>query len=215
MVKSRTTSQFVETTMSQTKVHGIRDAHPFAMLAQSVEVAGAVLIRHHEAAESCSTDAPPKVMKMLEVLLQKDRQRPARIEWVGAPPSRVTRGVTLMANVYPNAASASYHRVVLEVGRVGQNTTCTCGLTALTRFPCVHMVCVALKAGILEKLPKPAGRPQKKRRRGALERNSPGGASASDSPAGPARKKGARTCSKCGGVGHYAKTCKGRHSILG
>ena len=137
VVKPRTASAFVESAMSANKsdVWGsIRHSTPTDMAQQACEKMVETNALHKAAAQKCKTSAPPKVMRMLEVLDKTATTQSNHMEPIGDRRDG-------KAKVYPNLlVSKSLYNVAQLPG------TCSCGLPRITGFPCVDLVLLARKA---------------------------------------------------------------------
>ena len=103
------------------------------MMIQVFETAVAHMVEGKVAATSCDREAPPQVAKMMELLVTTAKSEHCTVEFTAHDQS------TAKVRAHTDRAKGLLpaHTVNLVDG------TCSCGLTALTGFPCEDLVAAA------------------------------------------------------------------------
>jgi hypothetical protein len=135
-VTVRSTDQMAEVNMWSSKASRARGMDPTNMLIKVYETAVAHMMESKAAADSCDVEAPPQVAKMMELLVENAKNPHCNVEFTSHDQS------TAKVRAHTDRAGGALpaHTVNLREG------TCSCGLTALTGFPCEDLVAAARAA---------------------------------------------------------------------
>ena len=132
-VSVRSTDQMAEVNMWSSKASRARGMDPTNMLIQIYETAVKHMVDNKAAADSCDIEAPPQVQKMMALHVETAKSAHCHVEFTSSDQSMAK----VRAHTDRAAGALPAHTVNLKEG------TCSCGLTALTGFPCEDLVAAA------------------------------------------------------------------------